>query len=43
MQLAPGFVKDFAERHRDPFQKGEKSLVFVFGQGVKKMVLPRTM
>ena len=38
MQLASRFIKDFAERHRDPFQKREKALVFIRGQGIEKMV-----
>jgi hypothetical protein len=38
-QLLPRFVKDFAERHRNQFQLGKKALVFICGQGVKKMVL----
>src|SRR5713226_9086580 len=43
LQLAAGFVEDFAERHRDQFQMGGQALEFSRGQGGKKMVLIRIM
>src|SRR5712675_2165638 len=39
LQLATGFVEDFAERHRDQFQIGGQALEFGRRQRGEKMVL----
>jgi hypothetical protein len=43
MQFIPGLIKDFAERHRDLFQMGEKALVFGCWECVEKIVLSGTI
>jgi hypothetical protein len=42
-QFFPRLVKDFAERHWNPFQMEKKALVLISGQGAEKMVLSRSI